>query len=430
MHCLIVSNDFPNKVEPWRGPFHRRQVECLARLCKVSVIDPLPWTRLVSSFRLWQLLTGPDSVLDGIVIHHPVFWYLPVLGRGSNWRGVRSAAEQVVAALGADKLDVILATFAYPHGLAAKHLARHLGIPYVVKVRGSDLHSLPHRGRRRELTAEALRDAAAVVPVSKNLVEIAVDLGVRPDKVHLLPNGVDADSFPMLRRADARKRLGLSAGNRIVLFVGHLLPVKGVDVLLEAVHLLRERRVAADGIMLVMAGAGPMCGWIARHVARNGLKDSVKLLGHVSREDIALWMNAADALVLPSRNEGCPNVVLEALACGTPVVASRVGAVPDLLDETCGVIMEPEDAGALAHGIGIALSRDWDRAALRRRVEGMSWQANAERLHGILEAVVSSSKRRSEGSSGCSGSMGTNRCQRLSAKQSSCTRGSWKEGAP
>ena len=131
-----------------------------------------------------------------------------------------------------------------------------------------------------------------------------------------------------------------------------------------------------------------MRGRVESAIARDGLKERVRLMGHLGREAVTLWMNAADVLVLPSRNEGCPNVVLEALCCGTPVVASRVGAVPDLLDEACAVIVKPGDAAELASGLNAALQKEWDRPSLRRRVHGMSWEANARTLEGILRQAV------------------------------------------
>jgi glycosyltransferase involved in cell wall biosynthesis len=287
--------------------------------------------------------------------------------------------------------DVIFATFAYPHGYAARVLAEETGVPYVVKVRGSDLHSLPPSGARRELSGAALQGAAAVVAVSGNLAKIAVELGAEPARVHVVLNGVDAGRFPTMPRAEARARLGLPVDGPVFLCVGHLLPVKGVDVLVAAFEAITGMGTLPDGARLLFAGAGPMRRRIERRRDRIGLREAIRLLGHVSREQVALYMNAADVLVLPSRNEGCPNVVLEALSCGTPVVASRVGAVPDLIDDTCGIVVEPERPEALGAAMIRALKKRWDRAAMRRRVEVMSWEANAAKLHAILLGAVEGS---------------------------------------
>ena len=389
MNCLVLSDTFPNRLAPWRGPYNRRQVECLSRLCRLTVINPIPFVRVLSDRRYWALRSGPDPVLDGVSTYHPIFWYLPVLGRGATWRAVLSAIKRILRGPAAGDYDRILATFAYPHGAAARALSQRMGIPYAIKVRGSDLHGMPRSGARRERTVEALSDAAAIICVSRNLAAMAIDLGARADALHTLPNGVDAAAFPLLPREDARKRLGLPVGRKILLFVGSLLPVKGVDILIDAFARLRsgeDPEIAAA--LLAFAGEGPMRKTVETRGVAAGLADSVRFLGQMSREEVALWMNAADALVLPSRNEGCPNVVLEALCCGTPVVAARVGAVPDLIDESCGAVVAPDDPDVLARGIAAVLRREWPRSALRRRVEGMSWEANAQRLHDILAGMV------------------------------------------
>lgn len=389
MNCLVLSDTFPNRLEPWRGPYNRRQLECLSARCSITVINPIPLRRLLSGVGYWGLVSRPDHVLEGIPIHHPLFWYVPILGRGATWRGVLSAAERALRKGAAGEYDLVFATFAYPHGAAARALAKRLGIPYVVKARGSDLHAMPAQGGRRERTAAALHDAAAVVAVSGNLAEIAVELGAAPEKVHVLPNGIDAAAFRMLPRKEARERLGLPLDRKLLLFVGNLLVVKGLDVLMDAFIRLRsaEGAVGSDALLAV-AGVGPMRRHIERCVSGAGLSAAVRLMGYLPRDEVVLWMNAADVLVLPSRNEGCPNVILEAFACGTPVVASDVGAVPNLVDAASGLRVEAGDPDALAHALGSALSRDWDRAGIRARVEGMSWQDNARTLLDILTKVV------------------------------------------
>lgn len=393
MRCMVISGDFPNRFQPWRGPYHRYQFGRLGQLCDVTVIAPLAWTRLLRLPELTKLAVGYDDFLHGVRLYHPMFWYLPVLGRKWLWRGVRRSVERVLPDLPNDPFDIIMATFAYPHGFAARELAHALGIPYVVKVRGTDLHGLPDAGWRRELTGAAVRDAAGVVAVSENLASIAGQLGTPTARIHLLPNGVDTKTFQLIPRTEARDELGLPEHGPVLLFVGHLLPVKGPDVLLDALAAgLGKSGVAGSGTLL-FAGAGSMRRRLQERAKQCGSGWDVQFLGHVDRKTVALLMNAADVLLLSSRDEGCPNVVLEALACGTPVVASHVGAVPDLLSADCGIQVEPEAPVALAHALRQALNCRWDRELIRMKVEGMSWEANARKLYEILSSVVQSSKR-------------------------------------
>ena len=220
LRCLILSDTFPNRLEPWRGPYNRRQIESLAQLCEITVINPLPWPRVVCSTRFRKLTSQPDTLLENIAIHHPTFYYLPVLGRSRHWRGILSAARRALRRIGPAPFDLVLATFAYPHGLAARHLAADLGVPYAVKIRGTDMHGLQPGTPRSQLTAQALRNAAAVIAVSSNLARIAESLGAPPQLIHVLTNGIDADKFRLLPRSDARRQLGLPPEGHIILFAG------------------------------------------------------------------------------------------------------------------------------------------------------------------------------------------------------------------
>ena len=209
LRCLVLADTFPSALEPWRGPYNRRQIECLARLCRVTAIDPMPWPRLLRDRRAWALAARPDGVLDGMTIHHPVFWYLPVFGRGRTWRGVASAAERALKREPDARWDVILATFAYPHGLAAKRSG------------GADGRAVPDQGARdRPAFAAGLRRAAradrrgacaarrASSPSAGTLADIALQLGAKPDGVRVLTNGIDA------RRVPGAGPRGRAAGTR------------------------------------------------------------------------------------------------------------------------------------------------------------------------------------------------------------------------
>jgi glycosyltransferase involved in cell wall biosynthesis len=226
-----------------------------------------------------------------------------------------------------------------------------------------------------------LKEAAAIVPVSSSLKKIAVELGAQPSRIHVLPNGIDASRFPIISRRSARRKLELPEEARILAYVGALRRVKGPDLLVDAVEILKHSR---PDLIAVAAGTGPRHRAIQRRINRLGLHDRIRLVGQLPPEEVATLMNAADALVLPSRNEGCPNAVLESLSCGTPVVAARVGAVPDLLDDTCGLQVEPGHSLKLARAIQTSLAKDWDREAIRGHVKKRSCRKNAEQLDQIL----------------------------------------------
>ena len=122
MNVLILSDTFPNKLAPWRGPYNRRQVECLSRLSSVTVINPIPFPRFLLRPKMWDLVKGRDDAIKGVSTWHPVFRYVPLLGRGRAWGGVLRAARRALKHGAAGDYDVILATFAYPHGAAARAL--------------------------------------------------------------------------------------------------------------------------------------------------------------------------------------------------------------------------------------------------------------------------------------------------------------------
>ncbi len=397
MNCLVISDTFPNRLEPWRGAYNRQQIAALARLCGVHVINPLPWIKVIGSGGMRRLLrTGSDDVIKGVSIAHPLHFYVPVLGRASLGSSVaRAIGPDVMALARRGGFDVMLSTWAFPHGWATMRLAGVTERPFVIKLRGSDINALPERGRRRRLTAQALSAADGIVALSSELADAAVAMGAAPERVTVLHNGVDSERFRPEDRAEARERLGLPAGDRIVLFVGSLLPVKGPDVLLSAFGELLSAfgELADPQVRLVVAGDGPWAASLRRQATDLGIADRLSMIGHVPHTDLPALYSAADLLCVPSRSEGCPNVVLESLACGTPVVGSQVGAIPDLVTSDCGAVVPPDDPAALCAGLRQALDASWDRTQVRARAEGMTWADNARKLHAVLQGALAGGRR-------------------------------------
>lgn len=401
MRVAVVTKIFPSSLEPLSAPFNLRQIAELARLCDVEVLEAIPHLPLVGLLglvglplaRVASALSIPARAarlaslparerLHGVDVTYVRQLYVPRVG-------LPVAVPLYLASLLPHRArlraaDVVLATWAYPDGCAAVLAARAAGKPCVVKVHGSDVNVVLETKAARAVAARVLPMADAVVAVSRPLAEELVRLGVPRDRVHLVMNGVDAALFRPRDRLEARRALGLADDARVALFVGRLEPQKGIRELLDAFEGVRAR---VPGATLVLVGDGVSAAEVRVRGARWG-KGAARVVGPRAPADVARWMAACDVLTLPSWAEGTPNVVLEALASGRPVVATRVGGIPDVLrDPRSGLVVPPRDAPALASALAWALARRWDEAgvvASGRACGIASWGESAARLADIL----------------------------------------------
>ncbi len=279
--------------------------------------------------------------------------------------------------------DVVFGTWAYPDACAAVLLARSLGKPSVVKVHGSDLNVIAKRPSARAVLSRVLPLADALVSVSGPLSEELVALGVPRERIHLVGNGVDDAVFRLQDRAEARRELGVPEGRSVVFFVGRLEPAKGIDELMTAWDTVAKELPSAT---LVLAGDGVLRAKVDAWARAHG--EAVRVLGAQPLKAIARWHGASDLFTLPSWREGTPNAVLEALASGRPVVATRVGGIPDVLrDPEAGALVPAKDAPALAAALIAALRKTWDPVAVRATGPG-TWRESASKLHAVLEQAA------------------------------------------
>lgn len=259
-----------------------------------------------------------------------------------------------------------------------------LGVPVLVGSRGSDLLRIGDPVTRKG-TARAVRAAAATLVVSEELKRAAVAMGAPAERVHTIVNGCDRQIFYPADRLEARRELGIDPDAPVLLFVGHLLASKGVPELVEAFRAIRGSQPRAQ---LAVIGEGALEGTLAAAAV-----PGMTLVGPKKPAEIARWMAACDVFTLPSHSEGCPNVVLEALACGRPVVGSSAGAIPDLLDEASGILTRAGDAAALRTALEQALERArrgaWDAAEIAAK-HGRSWEDTARETLDVCRMVLPS----------------------------------------
>lgn len=387
---LSLSSVFPRPGEPRFGLFVARRLEHLARLAAVEAVAPVPWVEMPGARLHIPRLEGHDTVTRGdLTVHYRRWLYPPGLG---IWHPAWMAAQLLPFLRRLRRrfaFDVIDAHFGYPEGAAALRLARRLSVPFTVTLRGNELiHS--RSPRRRAQMAEAFRHAAAVIAVSSELRGLAVSLGADPERAVVIGNGVDTGVFHPRPREEARQRLSMDPSRLHILSAGWLVMEKGHHRIAALLPRLHAAGLQADVWIVGAPGRGDDARpEIARIVSAHGLQQHVHLPGQVAPETLAEYMSACDVFCLASSREGWPNVVQEALACGAPVVATRVGAVSDLVSsEEFGLVVAPDDDEALLAALDRALRNRFDRERIARQGGSRSWaQVAAETFQVLCSAV-------------------------------------------
>ena len=399
LRVLVFSTLYPSSARPGFGVFVETRLRELLASGRVQarVVAPVPWfysTDPRHGERARMAATPRAERRHGIEVLHPRYALPPRIGQNIAPFVLALGALPTVRRLlrqGFD-FDLIDAHFYYPDGVAAALLARWLGKPLVITARGSDLNVFGRDAIPRSLMRWAGGVASASVGVCQALVDVLRGWGVDAARLQVIRNGVDTERFRPLPPAEARARLGLS-GDPLLLSVGHLVEVKGHDLTLEALARLAPQW---PGIRLCFVGDGPLRQSLQARAAALGVADRVRFAGAVPNDQLAAWYSAADLLVLASRSEGWANVLLESMACGTPVVATAVGGTAEVLaDSRVGRLAPPLDPVALADAISALCSQPPDRATVRSYAEGFGWRdTTAAQLRLFHQVRAQSSGRR------------------------------------
>jgi len=364
VRILGLTNLYPNPFNPHLAPFNRHLFRVLGLRGPVRVISPIPWTVEVRARRNGAppLPADRQGELDGLAVEYPRYYFPPKVLQRTYGLLFEMSVRRVFRRQAAEfRPDLVYATWAYPDGWAAVRLARRAGLPVVIQVLGSDVLLRTRHPKRRQLTFDALRAADGVVTVSRDLARRVIDGGVDPEKVQVVYGGVEPATFHPGPKLEARQRVGLAPDNApVLLYVGRLAEEKGIDVLIDACLILSK---AGRRFQCRIIGQGPLAGPLQARIDRLGLGERVRLLGARRQEELPDWYRAADVFVLPSHSEGVPNVLLEAMACHTPYVATNVGGIPEIHVPEVGRLVPPNDPASLADTIARELgapSRDAD----------------------------------------------------------------------
>jgi len=376
MKILTFSTLYPNAARPGHGIFVEARLQHLLASGQVEsrVIAPVPWfpSRDPRFGEYAAHAAAPrEEQRHGIQIIHPRYPVLPKIGMTLApfllAQSVKPVIERVLAEY---RFDLIDAHYFYPDGVAAILLGRRFGKPVVITARGTDVNLIPRYRLPRAMIRWAARHAAGVITVALALKDKLVGLGVPAGRIEVLRNGVDLQLFRPVDREDWRRRLGFR--RTTLLSVGNLVPLKGHDLTIRALRLLPEME-------LVIIGSGPERAALGALARESYVSDRVTFAGTMAQEDLRHYYGAADALVLASSREGWANVLLESMACGTPVVASNVGGSPEVVAAPeAGVMMAERTPEALAQAVRRLFAHGPDRGATRDYAEGFGWGATTE----------------------------------------------------
>ncbi len=375
LRVLVFTLVFPNPNRPLHGTFVLERIRHLAAFADVEVVAPVAW------FRAGGRDPG-TAVAPFLSVSHPRFWYIPKLLM--SLRGLLlflSTVRGIARLRRSFDFDLIDAHFAYPDGFAAILLGRWFRRPVCITLRGT-IVPISRHPVGRWLCNWAIRRAERVIAVSHNLADRAREGGVADHRIATIANGVDSSRFHPLDRCSARRAIGLPEEGELLVSVGHISPRKGFHRVIRALpHLLAARPEARLAIVGGKGGEEDNSAELHKLAREFGVADRVLFVGAQPPDRVALWMGAADVFVLASDFEGCPNVILEAMACGRPVVATKVGDVERMVPSFAGILLDdPEDAVALAASLAGALTRDWDTQRIHDHVATQSWTAVALRV--------------------------------------------------
>jgi len=390
MKILVFTSLFPNHLDPDFGVFIKNRMLSVAQLkgCEIIVVAPVPycppWKILGKWYRFSKI--QKHEKLKGIDVYHPRYLLIPKISM--RYHGLSMYFFSIGLLKRIYKkfvFDIIDAHYIYPDGFAGVMLGRKFNIPVVVSARGSDIHDFPRFKAIKPLIQRTLSMANHVISVCNALKDAMVRLGCDSKKIKVISNGIDADRFFMLPRNLAREKLNLDQDKKIILSVGSLIPLKGHHLTIEAMQDILRDIPAAH---LYIAGKGEKEENLKKQVLENGLLDHVSFLGHVANEELNQWYSAADVFCLASSREGWANVIMESMACGTPVVATNVWGAPEIItNEKVGILVE-RSVDAISRGLIDALNRDWDQDMILEHVSKRTWDVVAREVKDVFDCIL------------------------------------------
>ncbi len=401
IRLLIITSSLPTRFNPLAAPWLVNQLRELKKYCEVKVLFPYPYVpkiKFLNPYYKFSTIKEKDKMED-IEIYRPKYFMFPRVLFVPRFLNFFLSVEAFISFFASKKTidkiikdwnpDIINIHGLFGEGLIGIWIKNKYHKPVLSTIHGEEMTKYAQKKISRILIKYALRNADAINSQSSFLKNIVINLDIKNKKFYLIPMGANIAKFKPRNVSSVRKLLGLPNDKKIILFVGHLIVRKSPEYLIKSIKHITKRR---DDILCCLVGEGPMKNDLTKLISDLGVDRYVKLLGPKANKEVALYLNACDVLVLPSLNEGLPVILCEALACGKPVVASKVAAIPELINEDVGYLSMPRNDIDLADKISRALNKKWDVAKIIKRSKMVSAPNSAKKLVEAYKDIIKKNK--------------------------------------
>ncbi len=384
MNILTITTLFPNQKQFRHGIFIETRLRYLLNTGKITatVIAPVPWFPFKSDFFKQYAIYAEVPRFEekaGLDVYHPRYLVIPKIGMlFTPFFMAVALYVQIKKLQKKEKFELIDAHYYYPDGVAVALVAKVLKIPFFISARGSDINLISDFILPRKMILWAANLASGSITVSRALKDKMLELGFNPDKIHVYRNGIDLELFKPLNKKKCKKKYGLT--KKVLLSIGNLIELKGHSLIIEAMQEL-------EGFQLVIVGKGERKRSLKLLVEKLNLTDRVVFFNEKTQSELVEIYSASDAFVLASSNEGMANVLLESIACGTPVVATNVGGSPEVVrNPDAGILIKrtPKD---IAQGVLALFDNYPARENTRKYAENFSWESTTQGLLKLFYAI-------------------------------------------